>query len=134
MGEVVETDFADKDIFSKKRKIFTSFQIQNLSDIKVGKKYVPFYDGKRAPEFTVISEPESGPLLGKEVPGLWVIIESILDGREIRGPISLSDYGLIPNENGLYCNYAFLVKTEDADKVQLGKLETFPPKKQTPPR
>jgi len=123
MGEVVEANFADKDSFSGKRKIFTPFQIKDLSQVKVGKEYVPFYDGEKAPRIKVISEPGAFPVVGQKIPGTWFIVEAEIKGKLIQAPVQASDFNIIPDERGLYSNFAFLVKAEDVDKVRLGEVK-----------
>jgi len=125
MGEVIEANFANKDSFSRQRKIFTSFQIKDLSQVKVGEEYIPFYDGERAPRIKVVSEPGPFLVVSQKIPGTWFVVEfeAKIKGKVIQVPIEASDFNIIPNKSGLYSNFAFLVKAEDADKVKLGEVK-----------
>ncbi|PIP74567.1 MAG: hypothetical protein CO135_01105 [Candidatus Levybacteria bacterium CG_4_9_14_3_um_filter_35_16] len=125
MGEIVKANFADKDGFSRRRKIFTPFQITKLSEIKIGQKYIPFYDGKKVPEVTAVSEPGPFPYLGQEISGVWFVVEAEIEEELVQIPVEATDFNIIPNEEGLYSNFAFLIRSIDIDKVNLGEVKEF---------
>lgn len=93
------------------RSDYVPGQIRNASEIRPGKTYQLFFNGKLKGEFKALSCPYSI----EEMSGL-IYVEYEVENEKIKLPLSLADVGVISYESGQWNRVQYLIDPEKVEK------------------